>query len=162
MLLVEHLLDFIKEVSAFCVVLVACCAVKLFDKLFLLAVKILRNFNGNSYILVASASAAKSLNTLALESENITRLCTLTNRVGNLAVKSRNNNICSESRLCKGYRNFAPHIVTSAFKNRVRTNIYINMKVACRTAVVMSEMHTNTDAMPSKNSSVGPAALLRG
>ena len=34
--------------------------------------------------------------------------------------------------------------------------------VACRTAVVMSEMHTNTDAMPSKNSSVGPAALLRG
>lgn len=68
-LLVEHLLDFIKEVSAFCVVLVACCAVKLFDKLFLLAVKILRNFNGNSYILVASASAAESLNTLALESE---------------------------------------------------------------------------------------------
>ncbi len=90
MLLVEHLLDFIKEVSAFCVVLVACCAVKLFDKLFLLAVKILRNFNGNSYILVASASAAESLNTLALESEKITRMCTITNRVGNLGDKSRN------------------------------------------------------------------------
>ena len=42
-----------------------------------------------------------------------------------LAVKSRNNYFVAQSRLCKGYGDFAVNIVAVTLENRVRTNIYV-------------------------------------
>ena len=89
---------------------------KLKHKLFLALGEVFGHVNNDSHKLIASASAAENLNTLALEAENSARLCACGDIKFDIAVKSGNSDVITESSLSVTDSLFKPDIIAVTLK----------------------------------------------
>ena len=109
--------------------------VKALKQILLLLIKAFGHLNNNLDILVSPASAGKSLYTSALEAEHLTGLSACRKLVLDLTVKGRNIKCSAQGRLSISNVELAPDVKAVSFKEGMRSYVYVDPEVACRTAV---------------------------